>query len=77
MSSVMPTTCGICICNPSLSAVGLCAALTSPGTPACGSVGTSSCGMATVTVAGTKVNLWPWLIGGGVVLYLLSRKRRR
>jgi hypothetical protein len=74
--NVMPTACGICICNPSLSSVGLCAATASPGTPVCGGVGTSSCGMSTVTIAGSKPTVWPWVIAIGVGLWLLSRHHK-
>ncbi len=75
--SIMPTTCGICICNPAMCSVGICAATMNPGNLACGSVGSSSCGMATVTVAGSRAaNVWPWLIGGALALYLLTRKTR-
>jgi hypothetical protein len=71
----LPWTCGICICNPAMCAVGVSAATANPGNLACGSV--SCCGgNATVTVAGSATNLWPWLIGGGLALWLLMRKKR-
>jgi hypothetical protein len=76
MSNCLPPTCGLCICTPSLSPVGLCAATASPGSPVCGSVGTSGCGMAQVTIAGSQPNVWPWIIGIAGALWLLSRRHR-
>ena len=58
--------------------VGVGAATANPGYPVCGgSVGTASCGMAQVTVAGTpaKSNVVLWLLGGAAALYLLKRFR--
>lgn len=64
--SIMPTTCGICICNPAMCSVGICAATQNPGN------------LATVTVAGSRAaNVWPWLIGGALALYLLTRRKKR
>jgi hypothetical protein len=74
----LPPTCGICICNPSMCRVGVCAATGNPGFPVCGgSVGTASCGMAQVTIAGTpiKSSVVLWLLGGAAALYLLKRYR--
>lgn len=70
-----PWTCGICICNPSLSPVGVCAATSGAGSPVCGGVGTASCGMPQVTVNANKTSVLPWLIGIGAGLWLLSRRR--
>lgn len=75
----LPPTCGICICNPSLSSVGICAATANPGSVVCGgSVGTAACGMAQVTIAGSspgRSNVVLWLLGGIAALYLLKRYR--
>jgi hypothetical protein len=76
MSCCAPWTCGICICNPSLAAVGVCAATANPGSPVSGgSVGTASCGMSQVTIGGTKVNsnVVLWILGGVTALYMLRR----
>jgi hypothetical protein len=73
-----PWTCGLCICNPSMCRVGICAATGNPGTPVCGgSVGTASCGMAQVTIGATatKSNVVLWILGGAAALYLLKRYR--
>lgn len=75
-SCSLPPTCGICICNPSLEAVGVCAATANVGNPVCGNVGTAACGMPQVTVNATKPTIWPWVIGIGAALWLLSRHRR-
>lgn len=69
-------TCGLCICNPLMCQVGTGAATAGVGLPVCGSIGTACCGMPQVSIAGTKTSLWPWLLGGAAVLYLLSRRRR-
>jgi hypothetical protein len=74
--NVMPTTCGICICNPAMCAVGVSAATGPVGTPACGSVSSCCGGMSAVTVTGGATSVLPWLIGGGLALWLLMRKRR-
>jgi hypothetical protein len=72
-----PVTCGVCMSNPGLLQVGSCALNIAPTVSVCGgSVGTASCGMPQVTIAGAKTNLLPWLIGGGVLLYLFSRRKR-
>lgn len=69
-------TCGLCICNPPLCNVGICAATANPGSPACGGISMTSCGMSQVTIAGsTATNWWPWLLGGAAAWYLLSRHR--
>lgn len=65
-SSFQPVTCGICICNPNLLTVG-CAAAIAPNT---------SCGMSQVTVAAAKTNIWPWVLGIGALLYLLSKHHK-
>lgn len=74
----IPPTCGICICNPSMCRVGVCAATANAGSPVCGgSVGVASCGMAQVTIAGSpsKSNVVLWLLGGVAALYFLKRYR--
>lgn len=76
MSNCNVYTCGICICNPAMCAVGTGAATAAVGTPVCGSVGTASCGMPQVTIAGTKTPIWIYL-AAGAALYLLLSKRRR
>lgn len=72
-----PFTCGVCICNPNLLSVSSAGAIVQPssclGLPG---VGCASCGMPQVTVAAGKTNIWPWVIGIGAVLYLLSRHHR-
>ena len=72
----LPPTCGICICNPAMCAVGVSAA-TGGGVsnPVCGSL--SCCGgMAAVTVTGGQVkSVLPWLLAGAAALYLFMRKR--
>lgn len=69
-------TCGICICNPALASVPTCAVSVAPNVQVCGGgVGTSSCGMAQVTVAAAKTSILPWVIGIGLALYWLSHRR--
>jgi hypothetical protein len=75
-SSFQPVTCGICICNPNLLTVG-CAAAIAPNTSLCSpGVGQASCGMSQVTVAAGNTNIWPWVIGIGAALYLLSKHHK-
>jgi len=69
-------TCGLCICNPAMCNVGVGAATANPGTPVCGSVGTACCGMAQVAISGSRPTVWPWVVGIGAALYLLSRRHR-
>ena len=74
----IPPTCGICICNPAMCRVGVCAATANAGSPVCGgSVGTAPCGMAQVTIGSgpAKSNVVLWLLGGVAALYLLKRYR--
>jgi hypothetical protein len=75
MATTDPWTCGICICNPAMCAVGVGAATANIGTPACGSVASCCGGVPAVTVTGAQSSLWPWLLGGALALYLLNRKR--
>lgn len=61
-----------------MCSVGVGAATSNPGFPVCGgSVGTASCGMAQVTVAGasSRSSLVLWILGGAAALYLLKRAR--
>lgn len=71
----LPPTCGLCICNPLMCAVGTGAATAGVGTPVCGSV--SCCGgMSTVSINGSQAkSVLPWVLAGVAALYLLKRKR--
>jgi hypothetical protein len=72
----LPPTCGMCICNPLMCAVGVGAATGSVGTPVCGSVASCCGGMPAVTVTGQAKSILPWVLGGALALYLLMRKKR-
>jgi hypothetical protein len=70
----MNSCCGICF-TPTLATVGPAAAI-SPTCNLCApGVGTASCGMPQVTVAAAQTNIWPWVIGIGAALWLLSRHK--
>lgn len=72
-----PVTCGICICNPQLASVGTSDLNIAPNTGLCApGVGTSACGMSQVTVAASQGSVWPWVVGIGIALYLLSKRHR-
>jgi hypothetical protein len=75
-SCFQPVTCGICVCNPALATVGA-APIVAPNTPLCSpGVGVASCGMSQVTIAGSKTNIWPWVIAIAAGLYLLSKHHK-
>jgi hypothetical protein len=70
----MASCCALQCFQPTLASVGPACAIT-PNVCG-GGVGTASCGMSQVTVTASKPNIWPWVIGIGLALYLLSRHHK-